>query len=222
MKKFDENRERIPISAIKQYIYCKRRFALMFIDREWGSNYKIVEGDILHKKVDDPFFNEKRGDLHISRSVRVYSDKMNLFGVADIIEFNKSDTGIKLTGKNGLWNINPVDYKNGKPEESKADECQLCAIALCLEEMFSSTIPKGDLFYGKLRRRVEIRFTDELRSKTINAIYDIHEMLEKLAIPKKPIGQNCNLCSLADICVPEVFDKVLSNKSQISYLIGKE
>ena len=100
MKKSDEY-DRMPISSLKQYIYCKRRFALMYINCEWGSNYKIVEGDILHSRVNDPFFNEKRGDVYISRSVPVYSEKLNLYGVADIVEFIRDVDGIKLPGKKG-------------------------------------------------------------------------------------------------------------------------
>jgi len=220
MRKYDE--DRIPISAVKQYIYCRRRFALIFTDREWGSNYKIVEGDLLHSKVNDPFFNEKRGDLHISRSVPVYSEHLNLYGIADIIEFTRSDNGIILPGKKGLWNINPIDYKNGKPEASEADECQLCAIALCLEEMFEMSILKGDLFYGKIKRRVQVDFTDELREKTINSIVEISKMLDQLIIPKKPEGQKCNLCSLADICIPEAFNRKISNKTEILNLLRRE
>lgn len=116
MKKFDEI-ERLPISSLKQFIYCQRRFALMYIECEWRSNYKIVEGDILHERVDDPFFNEKRKDIHVSRSVPVYSNDLNLYGVADIIEFIKDAQGIEIPGKKGLWKINPIEYKNGEPEK---------------------------------------------------------------------------------------------------------
>ena len=220
MIKYDD--DSIPISAIKQYIYCKRRFGLIFIDREWGSNYKIVEGDLLHNKVNDPYFNEKRGDIYVSRSIPVYSDKLNVYGIADIVEFTKCDSGVKLEGKYGLWSINPIDYKNGKPEQSGADECQLCAVALCLEEMFSTDIIKGDLFYGKLKRRVEVIFTEELREKTLYAIADITKMLDELSIPEKPVNQICSLCSLVDICLPEAFNKTRRNRSDITNLIKRE
>jgi CRISPR-associated exonuclease Cas4 len=212
--------EQIPISAIKQYVYCKRRFALMFIDGEWGSNYKIAEGDILHEKVNDPFFNEKRGDRHISRSVPVFSDKLNVYGIADIVEFLRDDEcGVKIGGKKGLWRANPVEYKNGKPEKSGADNFQLCTQALCLEYMFSTKIKTGDIYYGKLRRRVEVKLTDELKKKTISIIAEINGVISSKTIPPRPKGQNCSLCSLVNICVPAIFDRKSTNRARIERLV---
>jgi CRISPR-associated exonuclease Cas4 len=214
-------RERLPISAIKQYAYCQRRFALMFIDNEWGSNYKIVEGNIHHEKVNDPFFNEKRGDKYYSRSVPVFSNRLNLYGVADIIEFLRDDDGVNIKTKEGLWRINPIEYKNGKPEKSGADDIQLCAIAICLEEMFQTEISSGEVYYGKLRRRVNVPLTAELRSCVENLIERINELLDNPLIPQKPDNQNCSLCSLADICVPAIFDCQDSNASRIDKLLKR-
>jgi CRISPR-associated exonuclease Cas4 len=215
-----EERERIPISAIKQYTYCRRRFALMYIDGEWGSNYKIVEGDILHTKVNDPFFNEKRGDRHISRSVPVFSDKLGIYGVADIVEFIRDDDGVKIGTKPDLWRINPVEYKNGKPEKSGADNYQLCAQALCMEEMFAAKIESGCIYYGRLRKRVDVRFTDELKEKTAIIINEIYNMLGSAKIPPRPEGQNCSLCSLVDICVPSIFDNKSKHRARIERLVA--
>ena len=203
MKKSDEY-DRMPISSLKQYIYCKRRFALMYINCEWGSNYKIVEGDILHSRVNDPYYNEKRGDVYISRSVPVYSEKLNLYGVADIVEFIRDDDGIKLPGKKGTWRINPIEYKNGKPEKTNSDNYQLCAQALCLEEMFNIEINKGDIYYGKIKRRIEVELTEELKSDVRKKLSEMSELLMKQEIPQKPQKQNCSLCSLYDICIPSV------------------
>jgi CRISPR-associated exonuclease Cas4 len=214
-----EENERIPISSIKQYIYCKRRFALMFIDREWESNYKIVEGDILHEKVDDPFIKESRGDLFRSRSVPVYSDNLNIQGVCDLIEFIKSSDGVKVGRKKGLWSINPIDYKNGKPEKSDADNFQLCAIAICLEEMFNTHISSGDLYYGKLRRRVKVQFTKELREKVESAIHGISELLREQSVPQKAEDQNCSMCSLLNICLPGLFDRHTSIRKAVNKLM---
>jgi CRISPR-associated exonuclease Cas4 len=214
MKKCDDF-DRLPISAMKQYAYCKRRFALMFIDGEWGSNHKIVEGDILHEKVDDPLFNEKRGDRHISRSVPVYSKRLNLYGVADIVEFIRDDNGVEIVGKSGLWRINPLEYKNGKPEKSGADNFQLCAQALCLEEMFGTVIESGEVYYGKLRKRVIVPLTDDLKYRTVRIVGEISKLIEVAEIPPRPDGQNCNNCSLVDICVPTIFDSKISNRRRI-------
>jgi CRISPR-associated exonuclease Cas4 len=220
MKRSD-GRERLPISAVKQYAYCKRRFALMFIDGEWGDNYKITEGDIFHEKVNDPFFNEKRGDRYLSRSIPVFSDRLNLYGIVDIVEFLSDGGGVDIGVKPGLWRINPIEYKNGKPEKSGADNLQLCAQALCLEEMFSTVINSGDIYYGKLRKRVTIPLTDSLKQKTEAIVHEINSLLtsEYPQVPSRPEDQNCCLCSLVDICIPSIFDTKESNSSRMGKLL---
>ena len=191
----------------------------MFVDGEWGSNYKIVEGDILHEKVDDPFANEKRKDIFYSRSVPVFSDRYGLYGVLDIIEFRRCDNGVGIKSREGLWAINPIEYKNGKPEKSDSDAFQLCAAALCLEEMFSTMIKAGEIYYGKLRRRVNIPITFELKERTKKIVSEIRELLDKPFIPPKPENQYCGLCSLSEICLPSIFDKKDTNKTRIGRMI---
>ena len=221
MKKFDDF-ERLPLSALKQFVYCKRRFALMHIECEWDSNYKIAEGDILHQRVDDPFFNEKRGDVHISRSVPIFSNSLNLYGVADIVEFIKDEQGIRILGKKGLWRINPLEYKNGKPEKSNADNFQLCAQAMCLEEMFQTEIKCGDIFYGKIKRRVLIEFSKDLKEDVKIQVKNMQQLLLCQEVPFKAVDQNCNLCSLVNICMPDIYDKHKNTKEQISSLIRRD
>ncbi|MGI6361764.1 MAG: CRISPR-associated protein Cas4 [Bacillota bacterium] len=218
MKKCD-NLERLPISAIKQYAYCRRRFGLMFIDKEWADNYKIVEGEFLHAKVDDPFFSEKRGDIYVSRSVPVYSDKDNLYGIADIIEFIKDDDGVEIGTKKGLWSINPIEYKNGKPEKSNADALQLLAVAICLEKMFKIHLEQGDIYYGRLRRRKRVVFDAELRERLKEILAGIKHILDTQQIPEKTPDQNCSLCSLVNICLPEIFHKKQITRDRINNLL---
>lgn len=218
MKKFDED-ERLPISSLKQFIYCKRRFALMYLNCDWGENYKIAEGDLLHKRVDDPYFNEKRGDIHISRSVPVFSNSLNLYGVADILEFIKQEDGIELPDKKDRWRINLVEYKNGKPEKSNADNFQLCAQALCLEEMFQTTIESGDIFYGKIKRRVKVELTDNLKAQVSMQVGNMKTLLNNQKIPVRDEAQNCSLCSLLDVCIPSAFGKQKKAKEQIALLM---
>lgn len=214
MKKYDEH-DRIPVSAVKEYVYCKRRFALRHIDGEDENNYKLIEGTIFHEKVNDPFFNEKRNGRHISRSVPVFSEKLNLYGVADVVEFLQDDNGVGIGVKPGLWRINPIEYKNGKPEKSSSDNYQLCAQALCLEEMFSAEINSGDIYYGKLRKRVKVPLTEEFKRQTTDIINEINALLDSPEIPPKPDNQNCSLCSLKNICVPAIFDSKSSNRIRI-------
>lgn len=218
MKKFEED-ERFPISSLKQFMYCKRRFALMYINCDWGENYKIAEGDLLHKRVDDPYFNEKRGDIHISRSVPIFSESLHLYGVADIIEFIKDENGIELPNKKDRWRINLVEYKNGKPEKSNADNFQLCAQALCLEEMFQTSIESGDIFYGKIKRRVKVELTDCLKAQVRMQVENMKRFLATQKIPIKDDAQNCSLCSLVDVCIPSAFGKQKKVRDQIALLM---
>lgn len=219
MKKF--NNDKLLISSLKQYIYCKRRFSLMFIDCEWGSNYKIIEGDFLHERVNNPFFNEKRCDIINSRSVPVFSERLNLYGIADIVEFIKDEEGVKIDPKPGLWKINPIEYKNGKPENSSADNYQLCAVAMCLEEMFNTSIHSGDIYYGKLKRRINVELTAELKSKTEVIINEMQDVLNNQLILVKSQDQNCNLCSMIDICLPNIFDNQGTLKNRIFAMLKR-
>jgi len=213
--------DRIALSSIKQYRYCPRRYGLMYIECAWGSNYKIIEGDILHEKVDDPFFFEKRGDIHISRSVPIFSDTLGLYGVADIIELIKDSQGARLKGKKDLWRINVLEYKNGKPEKSRADYYQLCAQVMCIEEMFKVSIHTGDIFYGKIRRRVTVEITSEMKEEVKRQIKKMRDILESHIVPKKTKNQNCYLCSLIDICIPTAQNRKENIKDYIQFLMGK-
>lgn len=198
------NEHNIPISMIKQYAYCPHRFSLMYLDNVWSENYKIVEGNITHRKVDNPFIKEKRKDTFYSRSVPVYSDELDLYGIVDIIEFTKSedDSAVKVKGKRGKWKINPIEYKNGKKEKSNADALQLCSQAICLEEMFDTKIEFGEIFYNKIKRRFKVEFDNKLRSQVLNIIGLINESILKNEIIPIREEQNCNLCSIRDNCLP--------------------
>ncbi len=191
----------------------------MYLECEWGNNYKIVEGDLLHQRADDPNFNEKRGAIYISRSVPIFSNKLNLYGVADIVEFIQNEKGIKIPRKKGLWEINPVEYKNGKPEKSNADNYQLCAQVMCLEEMFQTEIKSGDIFYGKIKRRVTVEITEELKEEVKVQVKNMNDLLLNQKVPNKSKDQICSLCSLINTCIPSVFNKQKKLKDRISILM---
>lgn len=217
--KWSDDYDRLPLSSLKQFVYCQRRYALMYIENEWGSNYKIVEGDLLHDKVDNPFFNEKRVDTHISRSVPVYSNRLGLYGVADIVEFYKDQNGIEIEGKKGLWKLCPLEYKNGKPEKSSADNYQICAQAICLEEMFNTKIENGNIYYGKLKRRVLVEITKSMKDSVVIKVDEMKTLLMNNTIPEVPDDQNCSLCSLVDICMPYIIDKRKIFRDRITDLL---
>jgi CRISPR-associated exonuclease Cas4 len=193
----------------------------MMIDGEWGSNYKIVQGDLLHEKVDNPFYDEKRGDVFRSRSVPVYSDTLNIYGVCDMVEFEKSETGVNIGTREGLWNLKPVEYKNGTREKSGADELQLLAQAVCLEEMFGVKIETGSIFYGKNKRRTEVDFNEQRRDQLAEIIAMMNQVIIKTELLRVPENQNCSLCSLIEICLPRAFKKKRTIEKQIKSLVSQ-
>lgn len=202
----------IPISFIKQYVYCPHRFSLIAVENLWGNNFKIIEGNIVHEKVNNPFLKEKRKDIIISRSVPVYSKTYNLYGIVDLIEFHKDINGVSLPKRKDKWIIFPIEYKNGKEENSQSDSFQLCAEVLCLEEIFNTKITSGAIYYNATKKRKNIEFTDELKNKTLSIITEMKYIINNNIIVAKKEDQNCSLCSLYEQCIPSIL-----NNSQEEY-----
>lgn len=166
--------EYLPLSGIQHFVFCRRQWALIHIERQWRENALTAEGHILHRRADDPFFTEKRGDRIIARSVPVASPSLGLTGICDVIEFRAAPEGVRLPGREGCFQPVPVEYKRGRPKSHQADEAQLCAQAICLEEMLAVRIPQGDLFYQRTRKRVSVTFTPELRALVRKAAVEMH------------------------------------------------
>ena len=127
----------IQLSGLQHFVFCRRQWALIHIEQQWAENYWTVDGDILHEKAHDPEKRERRGDLLITRGMPIHSPTLGVSGQCDVVEFRRDDYGAALRGEEGLWVPFPVEYKRGKPKEHQADELQLCAQAMCLEEMLS-------------------------------------------------------------------------------------
>lgn len=207
--------ELLMISGIQHFSYCKRQWALIHVENQWERNVYTVRGDIVHEKVDDPFILETRGDLIVSRSVPIISWELGFYGIADLIEFNKSETGVVIQGKEGYFNILPVEYKVGKPKERLYDEIQLCLQALCLEEMYGTKIEEGGMYYAKIRRRMKVHFDSRLRKYTRDIVAEMHKLISENVTPKENYGLKCDHCSLYNICLPKVISK---RKSVSSYI----
>jgi CRISPR-associated exonuclease Cas4 len=211
MKSYSDE-DLLMLSGIQHISFCARQWAMIHIEQQWVENVLTVEGHHLHERVDDPFAGETRGDVITLRSVSLVSYSLGLYGKADIIEFIRSedDWGVPLKTRTGKWLPRPVEYKRGKPKPDERDEVQLCAQAICLEEMHNITIPAGALFYGETRHRFEVRFTDELRRKVFNYARLMHEYFEKGYTPPAEYKSHCKSCSLMDLCMPKNFDKPMS------------
>ncbi len=197
------------LSGIQHISFCKRQWALIHIEQQWIENVFTVEGHHLHERVDDPFANASRRNLIILRSVPIISRSLGLYGKADIIEYLQcvGNEGIKLTGHTGRWFPRPVEYKRGKPKPDKRDEVQLCAQAICLEEMHNISISSGSLYYGETRHRHDVIFDDELRSKVIEYARLMHFYFDKGFTPPAEYKTHCKSCSLIDLCMPKNFEK---------------
>lgn len=163
-----------PISALQHMAFCPRQAALIHLDQVWEENLRTAEGRTLHERVDEGYREFRKGLRQFS-GVRVQSLKLGLYGRLDVVEVEKvsdtPDTALFL-GLSGNWKISPVEFKRGEPKESDCDRIQLCAQALCLEEMTGTTIPEGSIFYGKIRRRDEVVLDEQLRERTLQMISD--------------------------------------------------
>lgn len=197
--------EYIQLSALQHYLFCRRQAALAYLELTWSENLFTAEGRLMHDKVHEGKF-EKRGDLIQTRGLWISSPRLGLSGQADLIEFHRTDeqnAGVRLPGYPGRWTPLPVEFKRGKPRSDNSDEVQLCAQALCLEEMLNTAIAEGAIFYGKNRRRHAVEFNEKLRRLTVQTALQIHEMFQSGITPQAEFAKKCKSCSLYNICLPK-------------------
>jgi CRISPR-associated exonuclease Cas4 len=214
--------ELLPLSGIQHFLFCRRQWALIHVERQWEDNVLTVEGKLLHKRVDDPFFTEMRSGVLIARSVPVASYRLGLSGVCDVVEFTASPQGVKLPGREGLYLPAPVEYKRGKPKTDPCDIAQLCAQAICLEEMLSVDISTGYLYYGEIRHREEIELTAELRALVSEMSVEMHAYFQRGYTPRVKLSRACRSCSLVDICLPELQEKIVAASQYIRQQIEND
>ncbi|MCX5814344.1 MAG: CRISPR-associated protein Cas4 [Proteobacteria bacterium] len=199
----DSQDDLIMISALAHFYYCKRRCALIHIEQIWNENVFTAEGRIMHERVHEEG-DESRGNVRIARGVPLRSLRLGLIGKADVVEFHRID---KQT-----WQPFPVEYKRGKPKPDYCDSVQLCAQAICLEEMLSVAVPQGALFYGKTRRRLDVAFDEVLRKETEETADKAHLLIASGTTPPPVYAKRCESCSLIGECLPEKIGKHSSVK----------
>lgn len=202
------------LSGLQHFVFCRRQWALIHIEDQWAENLRTVDGTLMHQRVHDPQFQESRGDLLTVRGLTIHSARLGISGQCDAVEFRRCPEGIPLRGREGLWLPYPVEYKRGKPKEHDADELQLCAQALCLEEMLCCAVPAGALYYGEPHRRTEVLFIPELRQRVESCLSEMHELYHRQYTPKVKPTKACNACSLKDLCLP----KLMGRKKVSDYL----
>ena len=177
---------------------------MIHIENLWAENVRTVEGNIMHQRAHDEDATELRGDVLILRGLRIASEKLGLSGACDVVEFHQHPQGVTLQGREGRWLPYPVEYKRGKPKEDDCDQLQLCAQAMCLEEIFVCHIPEGSLYYGETRRRQRVSFTPELRERVESMAAEMRAYYERRHTPSARPSKACNACSLKDLCLPKL------------------
>ena len=217
---YDED-ELLPISALQHLSFCERQWGLIHLEGMWAENRLTAEGRHLHDRAHRSE-TESRGNLRIVRGLRLRSLRLGLSGIADVVEFQriegpqeefKSESfGVHLPNVTGLWRPTPVEYKRGKPKAGSYDEVQLCAQALCLEEMLGILISSGDFFYGQPRQRYEVEFTPTLREQTERLAARLHTLTRSGKTPLASYQKKCDSCSLYSICLP----KMIGRKSSVA------
>ena len=204
----------LPLSGLQHFKFCRRRWALIYIENQWAENYRTVDGTLMHQNAHDKGFRESRGDKLVTRGMNVFSASLGVSGECDVVEFHRGDTGVALPGREGLWQPYPVEYKRGAPNDRSGDALQLCGQAMCLEQMLCCSIPEGALYFGETRRRVAVPFTEELRQTVRDQLEEMHQLYRRGYTPKVKPTKACGACSLKELCLP----KLLRTRPVAQYL----
>lgn len=206
----------LPISALQHLEFCERQWALIHLEQVWSENTLTAEGRVLHERCDGSEY-ETRNGVRTSRSLPIRSMRLGLTGKADVVEFHEDASSVMPTETgctaplpgfaSGHWLAYPIEFKRGRPKHDSCDEVQLCAQALCLEEMLGVRVPDGALYYGQTRHRHEVVFTQQLRSHTEELAARLHELWEARVTPRAEYGPKCRNCSLVDLCLPQALGR---------------
>jgi len=204
---YDES-DYIMLSALQHYMFCPRQCALIHIEQQWAENLFTAQGKVLHERADSNK-SEWQGDVRIVRSLPICTRRYGLSGKADVVEFHTDGT------------VLPVEYKRGRPKKDQCDEVQLCAQALCLEEMLSVEISEGALFYGQKRRRKTVVFDLTLRELTLSTAQKVHELIEQRKTPPANYSKKCDQCSMLHLCMPRRCKAQPSVRCYLASMIGE-
>jgi CRISPR-associated exonuclease Cas4 len=202
----------IQLSSLQHYAFCPRQCALIHVEQVWAENRLTAEGRIMHEHVHDEG-DESRGDVRIERGASLRSLRLGLIGKADVVEYHRQ--------VDNSWQPFPVEYKHGKPKVDQSDKIQLCAQALCLEEMLNTDIPCGAIFYGKTRRRLDVVFDDVLRQETESAAIKTHELIDAGITPAPVYAKRCESCSLMAECMPKTIQKKWTVESYLKRMLDE-
>lgn len=198
------------LSGMQHFMFCPRQWALIHIEQVWSDNLYTAEGELIHKHVDDPFYRPRCKDKLLLRKMPLASKKLGVYGFADVVECEKTNSSDKnsiyLIEENGYFVPTPIEYKRGRPKHNDCDIIQVVAQAMCMEEMYNIEVRTGAIYYAAIKRRDVFDITNELRSKAMTLSIQMHEMFNNDTVPSaKYKREKCQKCSLLNICMPSSF-----------------
>lgn len=198
----DEDWGYLPISRLAHAEFCMRRAALITLEQAWAENADTAKGRIEHARVHDGRM-EHRGDRVLIYEQTVYSDSLGIQGKCDCVEAIRDERGCMVGGIEFPVRLYPVEHKHGSLRDESSYELQLCAQAMCMEEMYGTHIPEGAIFYISSHRRKAVELTDELRDKVRQTVTALTEVQRRLTVPAAQYTAKCRKCSLYDLCMPQ-------------------
>lgn len=221
MEEYDDE-ELLMLSGIQHFAFCPRQWALIHIDQLWNENHLTLEGLFMHERVDNPTeITALRGNV-ILRSVPLISRRLGFYGLSDAIELSPTEASnnwITHPKYRGHWAVSPIEYKHGAPKSQEIDAVQLCAQAMALEQMWTISIDKGFIYYGKTRHHQEIVCSPALRQKVESLSIEMHKIYKSQCLPTAHYLKHCDNCSLVETCLPHEFEHVSSVEAYIKSYI---
>lgn len=210
-----QEKEYLQLSALQHILFCPRQCALIHVEQLWEENLFTAQGRVMHERVDRGD-QADRGKIRVEYGLPLKSARLGLTGKADVVEFHRTDVSAPK------WLPFPVEYKRGKPKKDLSDKVQLCAQAICLEEMLNTDILAGALFYGKTRRRLEVTFDEALRNQTMEAARQFHAMIESGITPPPEYAKKCDTCSFLSLCMPKAIEKKRTVSSWLNRMVRED
>jgi CRISPR-associated exonuclease Cas4 len=209
------------LAGIQHFAFCRRQWALVHVDQLWDDNLRTTEGTLLHEKCHDGDSSECRRDVVISRGIPIFSRELGVSGECDVVEFRTTANGVPISGRNGLFEVYPVEYKHGEPKDSDIDILQLVGQAMCLEEMLCCKIKSGAIYYGKTKHRIPVEITQERKEAVRKMLSEMHLLMRRGYVPKVKPTKSCKACSLKDLCLPSLL-KSMPVSNYLEDVLGKE
>ena len=217
----NEDESFLLLSGLQHFCFCKRQWALIHVEQQWQENALTLEGHALHERVHDADFTEKRGSVLLSRGMPVRSETLQITGNCDLVEMTQDPAGVPIAARDGRWRLYPVEYKHGREDIGGAGALQLCAQAMCLEEMFCTDIPEGAIYFAAAKHRKGVPFTQELRQKVRDNCEEMHRLFLCGQTPRCKPTSLCKSCSLRELCQPQTASAG-SAKAYVNRMLAEE